>query len=126
MPDVKFLSNDISLKNKRVILRLDLNVPISNSKIDDDTRIKVIKPFLKRLIEKKAKVILLSHLGRPRGKVISKLSLKPIFKYLKKNLNSNVYFYYEKIDKKAIDATKKLKGGEVLLFENIRFYFIFF
>ncbi len=122
MPDVKFLSNDISLKNKRVILRLDLNVPISNSKVDDDTRIKVIKPFLKRLIEKKAKVILLSHLGRPRGKVISKLSLKPIFKYLKKNFNSNIYFYYEKIDTKAIDATKKLKGGEVLLFENIRFF----
>ena len=92
MPDVKFLSNDISLKNKRVILRLDLNVPINNSKIDDDTRIRVIRPFLKKLIKKKAKVILLSHLGRPRGKVISKLSLKPIFKYLKKNFNSNIYF----------------------------------
>ena len=55
MPDVKFLSNDISLKNKRVILRLDLNVPINNSKIDDDTRIRVIRPFLKKLIKKKSK-----------------------------------------------------------------------
>jgi len=110
------------VSGKRVIVRLDLNVPINNSKIDDDTRIKVIEPFVNKLIENKAKVILLSHLGRPKGKVVSELSLKPIFNYLEKKLNGKIYFYQEKIDSKAVDASNKLKPGEVLLFENIRFF----
>ena len=122
MSDLKIFSSDISVSGKRVIVRLDLNVPINNSKIDDDTRIKVIEPFVNNLIENKAKVILLSHLGRPKGKVVSKLSLKPIFNYLEKKLNGKIYFYQEKIDFKAVDASNKLKPGEVLLFENIRFF----
>ena len=122
MSDLKIFSNDISVSGKRIIVRLDLNVPINNSKIDDDTRIKVIEPFVNKLIENKAKVILLSHLGRPKGKVVSELSLKPIFNYLEKKLNGKIYFYQEKIDSKAVDASNKLKPGEVLLFENIRFF----
>ena len=122
MSDLKIFSSDISVSGKRVIVRLDLNVPINNSKIDDDTRIKVIEPFVNKLIENKAKVILLSHLGRPKGKVVSGLSLKPIFDYLEKKLNGKIYFYQEKIDSKAVDASNKLKPGEVLLFENIRFF----
>ncbi len=122
MSDLKIFSSDVSVSGKRVIVRLDLNVPINNSKIDDDTRIKVIEPFVNKLIENKAKVILLSHLGRPKGKAISELSLKPIFNYLEKKLNGKIYFYQEKIDSKAVDASNKLKPGEVLLFENIRFF----
>ena len=122
MSNLKIFSKDIPVNGKRVIVRLDLNVPINNSKIDDDTRIKVIEPFINKLIENKAKVILLSHLGRPKGKVVSELSLNPIFNYLEKKLNGKVYFYREKIDSKAIDASNKLKPGEVLLFENIRFF----
>ncbi|MBO6480228.1 MAG: phosphoglycerate kinase [Pelagibacteraceae bacterium] len=122
MSDLKIFSSDISVNGKRVIVRSDLNVPINNSKIDDDTRIKVIEPFVNKLIENKAKVILLSHLGRPKGKVVSELSLKPIFNYLEKKLNGKIYFYQEKIDSKAVDASNKLKPGEVLLFENIRFF----
>ena len=122
MSDLKIFSSDISVSGKRVIVRLDLNVPINNSKIDDDTRIKVVEPFVKKLIENKAKVILLSHLGRPKGKAVSELSLKPIFNYLEKKLNGKIYFYQEKIDSKAVDASNKLKPGEVLLFENIRFF----
>ena len=122
MSDLKIFSSDISVSGKRVIVRLDLNVPINNSKIDDDTRIKVIEPFVNKLIENKAKIILLSHLGRPKGKVVSELSLKPIFNYLEKKLNGKIYFYQEKIDSKAVDASNKLKPGEVLLFENIRFF----
>ena len=122
MSDLKIFSNDISVSGKRVIVRLDLNVPINNSKIDDDTRIKVIEPFVNKLIENKAKVILLSHLGRPKGKAVSELSLKPIFNYLEKKLNGKIYFYQKKIDSKALDASNKLKPGEVLLFENIRFF----
>ena len=122
MSDLKIFSSDISVNGKRVIVRSDFNVPINNSKIDDDTRIKVIEPFVNKLIENKAKVILLSHLGRPKGKVVSELSLKPIFNYLEKKLNGKIYFYQEKIDSKAVDASNKLKPGEVLLFENIRFF----
>ena len=82
---LKIFSNDIPINGKRVIVRLDLNVPINNSKIEDSTRIKIIEPFINKLIENKAKVILLTHLGRPKGKVVSELSLKPIFHYLEKN-----------------------------------------
>ena len=85
MSDLKIFSRDIPINNKRVIVRLDLNVPIKNSKIDDYSRIEFVEPFINQLIENKAKVILLSHLGRPKGKVVSELSMKPIFHYLEKN-----------------------------------------
>ena len=122
MSDLKIFSKDIPINGKRVIVRLDLNVPINNSKIDDDTRIKIIEPFINKLIESEAKIILLSHLGRPKGKVVPKLSLKPILNYLEKKLNVRIHFYQEKIDSKAVEASNKLKPGEILLFENIRFF----
>ena len=92
MSDLKIFSNDVNVSGKRILVRLDLNVPIQNSKIDDDTRIKIIVPFINKLIENKGKIILLSHLGRPKGKVISKLSLKPIFNYLEKNFTKRKLF----------------------------------
>ena len=95
MSDLKIFSENVSINGKRVIVRLDLNVPIKNSKIDDNTRIKVVEPFVNRLIEKKAKVILITHLGRPKGKVVPDLSLKPIFNYLKEKLNGKIYFYLQ-------------------------------
>ena len=119
---LNIFSNDIPVNGKRIIVRLDLNVPIKNSKIDDDTRIKVVEPFINKLIKDKAKIILISHLGRPKGKIIPELSLNPIFDYFQKKLDGKIYFYKEKIDEKAVDATKALNPGEVLLFENIRFY----
>ena len=122
MSNLKIFSNNISVNDKRIIVRLDLNVPVSNSKIDDNTRIKVIEPFINKLTENKAKIVLLSHLGRPKGKRISKFSLKPIFNYLEKKLSGKIYFYEDKIDEKAIKASKKLKPGEILLLENIRFF----
>jgi len=122
MSDLKIFSKDIPVNGKRVIVRLDLNVPISKSKIDDETRIKVVEPFINKLIEDKAKVILLTHLGRPKGKVVSELSLKPIFHYLEKKLNGKIYFYQEKINDKTVDASNRLKSGEILLVENIRFF----
>ena len=122
MSDLKIFSETIRLNNKRVIVRLDLNVPVENSKIKDYTRIKVVQEFLIKLIEKKAKIILISHLGRPKGKVVSNMSLKPVLEYLEKKLGSKIYFFKEKIDHRAVDASKKLKGGEILLIENIRFF----
>jgi len=122
MSNLKIFSENIKIYSKRVIVRLDLNVPISKSSIEDSTRIEIIEPFIKKLIEKKAKIILISHLGRPKGKVVKELSLNPIFNYLQKSLNSKVYFYKDNIDQKAIDASNNLKQGEVLLIENIRFF----
>ena len=122
MSDLKIFSSDISINDKRVIVRLDLNVPIKNTKVEDDTRLKVIKPFINKLIQNKAKVILITHLGRPKGKRVPELSLKPIFNYLEKELNGKVYFYKENIDDKTVGVTNKLKPGEVLLIENIRFF----
>ena len=122
MSDLKIFSNKLSVDNKRIIVRLDLNVPIKNSKIEDDTKIKVIEPFLNKLVKDNAKVILLSHLGRPKGKIVAELSMKPIFHYLKDKLINKIFFYQGKIDQKAIETSNNLKGGEVLLFENIRFF----
>ena len=122
MSDLKIFSETIPLNNKRVIVRLDLNVPLENSKIKDYTRIKVVQEFLIKLIEKKAKIILISHLGRPKGKIVSDMSLKPVLEYLEKKLGSKIYFFKEKIDHRAVDASKKLEGGEILLIENIRFF----
>ena len=122
MSDLKIFSENKTVSNKRVIVRLDLNVPIKDSKIEDYTRIKAIEPFINKLIKDKAKIILLTHLGRPKGKVVQELSLKPIFNYLEKKLNGNIHFYKDKINDKAVDTSNKLKPGETLLIENIRFF----
>ena len=122
MSDLKIFSENKTVSNKRVIVRLDLNVPIKDSKIEDYTRITAIEPFINKLIKDKAKIILLTHLGRPKGKVVPELSLKPIFNYLEKKLNGNIHFYKDKINDKAVDISNKLKPGETLLIENIRFF----
>ncbi len=122
MSDLKIFSKDTIVKEKRVIVRLDLNVPINNSKVEDDTRIKANVPFLNELLKKKAKIILVTHLGRPKGKKDKKLSLKPIFKYLQEKLNGKIFFYEGEIDRRILDSSNKLKSGEALLIENIRFF----
>ena len=122
MSDLKIFSDSVQINNKRVIVRLDLNVPIKNFKIEDYTRIRVVIPFLNKLLKKKAKVILITHLGRPKGKVMPELSLNPIFNYLKKNFKEKIYFYQNGFDESAVDASNKLASGEMLLFENIRFF----
>ena len=122
MSNLKIFSEDLKVSNKRIIVRLDLNVPINNFKIEDNTRIKIIEPFINKLIEKKAKIIIISHLGRPRGKIVKEMSLKPIYDYLRKNLLGNISFYQGEINNDAVNASKNLIPGEVLLIENIRFF----
>ena len=96
MDKIKFFPDDLNIRNKKIILRLDLNVPLKNKLITDDTRINLCLPFIKKLIEKKAKIIIISHLGRPKGIKDPALSLTPIYKHLKKKLNTNVYFFFGK------------------------------
>ena len=103
MNNLNFFSEKINVTNKRVIVRFDLNVPLKNGKIIDDTRIKMAKPFLEKLIKKKAKIIIVSHLGRPKGKRISKLSLKPIYNYLIKKTNFRIKFHKGLFSKKLFD-----------------------
>ena len=80
MNEIKYFSEDLDIQNKTVILRLDLNVPLNNKEIQDKTRISLNLPFLKSLIKKKAKIIIISHLGRPNGTKDSDLSLTPEYK----------------------------------------------
>ena len=121
MSELKALDENLDLNNKRIILRVDLNVPIKDRKITDQSRINKIVPVIKNLINKKAKVILISHLGRPKGKVDSNLSLKPISDVLKTLINSKVHFFKENYGPKSIEKSKTINPGEVLLLENLRF-----
>ena len=122
MDKINFFPDNLNVQNKRIILRLDLNVPLKDKVIQDDTRITAILPFLKKLIEKKAKIIILSHLGRPKGSKVPELSLIPIYKYLKKSLQTNVYFFMGNLDDEVQDKFSHLKESEVILLENIRFF----
>ena len=86
-----------NLNSKKILLRLDLNVPLENGKISDTTRIDKILPTLNFLIQQKTKIIIISHIGRPRGKKVKELSLKPICEDLRKKLNVRVKLITENI-----------------------------
>ena len=122
MGEINFFPDDLEIKDQKIILRLDLNVPIKDKIIKDDTRITLCLPFINRLIEKKAKIIIISHLGRPKGINIPDLSLIPIYKYLKDALKTNVYFFRGTFDGETKEKFSHLKGGEIILIENIRFF----
>ena len=122
MDRINFFPNDLDVQNKKIILRLDLNVPVKEKIIKDYTRIDLCLPFIKQLVQKKAKIIIISHLGRPRENKDPTLSLIPIYKYLKKKLKSNVYFFMGKFDDDVKDKFSHLKGGEAILMENIRYF----
>ena len=87
---MRSIKEEKNLKNKKILLRLDLNVPLDNGKITDTTRIDKILPTLKFLIKQNSKIIILSHVGRPKGEAINKLSLKPICEDLGDKLNQNI------------------------------------
>jgi len=122
MGEINFFPDNYDVQNQKIILRLDLNVPLKDKVIQDDTRIALCLPFIKRLIEKKAKIIIISHLGRPKGIKVPELSLTPIYKYLKKSLKTNVYFFMGNLDEEVQDKFSHLKEGEVILIENIRYF----
>ena len=121
MGKLKALNQNLNLTDKRIILRVDLNVPIMEGKVTDKSRINKVIPIIKEFTRKKAKVILISHLGRPEGKIDEKLSLKPIIPILENLLNSKVFFSNESYGPTVIEKSNKIKAGEVLLLENIRF-----
>jgi len=121
MSKLKALDKNLNLTDKRVIVRVDLNVPISNGKIIDISRIKKIVPVIKELINRKAKIILISHLGRPKGNKDEKLSLSLMIPALKELLETKVHFSNESYGANVIEKSKQINPSEVLLLENIRF-----
>ena len=119
---MRSISKEKNLNRKKILLRLDLNVPLENGKISDTTRIDKILPTLNFLIRRKTKIIVLSHVGRPKGKIVKELSLKPIGEDLKKKLNVGVRLIKKNIyEIKNKDFFEKFKE-EILILENIRFY----
>ncbi|WP_435086349.1 phosphoglycerate kinase [Candidatus Pelagibacter bacterium nBUS_33] len=116
------LDQDLILKGKKVIVRVDLNVPMKDGAITESSRIMKILPTIKLLIEKKAKIIIFSHIGRPKGKVVNGMSLKPISNKLSDLLNQEVIFNKNAISEKISVEIDKIKDGSVMMMENIRFY----
>ena len=122
MKKIKFFSTDINVREKTILIRLDLNVPFNDKKISDTTRIDFVLPFLKKLSSGKAKVVILSHLGRPNGKKIKEMSLYPIFQYLKKKIGEIVFFLDDEINVNLKNKISNFKYGDIVLLENIRYY----
>ena len=122
----KLTVNDLKVKDQRVLVRVDYNVPMEEKDgrmlINDATRIKETLPTLRLLIEKGARIILAAHLGRPKGKREASMSLRPVAEELSKLLGRPVAFVEDCIGEKVEKAVAALKAGDVLLLENVRYY----
>lgn len=111
------------VRGKRALVRVDVNVPLDENKnVTDDTRIQAVVPTIRFLQEKGAKIILMAHLGRPKGEWKPEFSLAPVAKYMSKVLGEDVLFVSKPVGKGADEELKNLKDGQVALLENIRFY----
>jgi len=119
---MKRIQDQIDLNQKKILLRLDLNVPLKNGKITDTTRIDKILPTINLLLKKNAKIIILSHVGRPNGKIVNELSLKPICEYLKIKINTNIKLITKNPKEiNSADIFNKL-NEKIIMLENLRFY----
>ncbi|KAA6405445.1 phosphoglycerate kinase [Candidatus Tokpelaia sp.] len=112
----------VAVKGKRVLLRVDLNVPVSNGKVTDTTRIERVSETILELANKGAKVILLAHFGRPKGKIMAEFSLRQILPAMDKVLDRKVHFADDCIGAAAQTAIAAMKDGDILLLENTRFH----
>jgi phosphoglycerate kinase len=118
----KLSIRDLDLNGKRVFIRVDFNVPLDGTRVTDDTRIRETLPTLKLAAEKGGRLVLASHLGRPKGKVDPKYSLAPVAAKLGELLGKPVAFAADCVGADAESKSKALKNGEVLLLENVRFH----
>ncbi|NGX62945.1 MAG: Bifunctional PGK/TIM [Candidatus Anoxychlamydiales bacterium] len=119
----KLSITDLDLKGKKVLMRVDFNVPLTDDdKIADDTRIKAALQSIKYVLDKGASLILMSHLGRPKGKIDPKLSLKIVAKRLSELIGKDVQMAPDSIGSEVENLAKNLKTGEILLLENLRFH----
>jgi len=118
----KLSIKDLDLHGKRVFIRVDFNVPIKDGKVDDDSRITASLPTIQHAIEQQARVILASHLGRPKGQRVEKYSLRPVAEHLAELLKRPVAFADDCIGEAAQSKVNALADGDVLLLENLRFH----
>ena len=118
---MKNILKNLDLKGKKVLLRVDLNVPMKNGAITETSRIEKIIPTINLLIEKQAKIIIISHIGRPKGKIIEGMSLKPISEKLSFLLNKKVLFNKELVNRNMSLEIENISNGSIMMLENIRF-----
>ena len=118
---IKNIINE-NVHDKTVLIRADLNIPMSNGKILDHTRVERLIPTINFLKSSGAKIVICSHLGRPKGKYNKDYTLKPLVKILSNILETNIHFSNSCVDQEALDIKKILKAGEILLLENVRFH----
>ncbi len=118
---MKKLQN-LEVSGKKVLVRVDFNIPIENEQISDDYRIVTALPTIRFLLEQKARIILMSHLGRPKGKIVEKLRLGPVAKRLEELLEKPVLYIKDCIGTEVENAVASLSEGDILLLENLRFY----
>src|SRR5919205_3110580 len=118
----KLSIKDLDLKGKRVFVRVDFNVPVKEGKVGDDTRIRAAVPTIEYATGPGARVILASHLGRPKGERVEKYSLRPVAEHLSELLGKPVAFAEDCVGPKAEEAVARLNDGDVLLLENLRFH----
>ena len=120
---MKFLRlDDVDVANKVVLVRTDLNVPMQGGEIPGHVRITRLLPTINYLVQHKAKVVLISHFGRPEGKFVPSLSLAPLVDALARALGHEVKFGVDTVGAAAKEAVAKLRPGEVMLLENLRFH----
>jgi len=118
----KLSIRDLDLAGKRAFIRVDFNVPLANGKVEDDTRIRATLPTLKLAMDRGARLVIASHLGRPKGKAEPKYSLAPVAERLKELLGKPVIFASDCVGEGPESRSKALKNGNVLLLENVRFH----
>lgn len=112
----------LDLQGKKVLLRLDLNVPIQNGKISDDTRIQAALPTLRYILERTSKLVIMSHLGRPQGEVVDSMSLEPVGARLADILDRDVVFVKDYTQEPVDQVLNQLDPNQVILLENLRFH----
>jgi len=112
---------DVDVRGKRVLVRVDFNVPLSEGMVTDDTRVRAALPTLRYLVDHGARVIVMSHLGRPKGAPDPQFSLRPVRRVLQRLLGRNVVFVDDIVGPEAHDAVDRMVDGEIIMLENVRF-----